>query len=87
MDKVKIGIIGSNPAYNKLCDEAQATVDEAKRCDIIHAMQKIDLEQGGYIIASYNQSVDLLAANVQGFRPSATGYGLASSGYEKAWLA
>jgi hypothetical protein len=46
-----------------------------------------EAEQSGYIIASYNQSVDLLAANVQGFRASATGYGLASSGYEKASLA
>ena len=76
-----------DPAYIKLYDQAQATVDAGKRCEIIHAMQKIDFEQGGYIIASYNQSVDLLAAGVQGFQPSASGYGLGSSGYDKAWLA
>ena len=76
-----------DPAYIKLYDEAQATVDARKRCEIIHAMQKIDFEQGGYIIASYNQSIDLLAAGVQGFQPSASGYGLGSSGYDKAWLA
>jgi len=76
-----------NPAYNKLYDEAQATVDAVKRCDILHAMQKIDFEQGGYIIPSYNQSVDLMVASVEGFQASATGYGLASSGYQKAWLA
>jgi len=76
-----------NPAYNKLYDEAQATVDAGKRCDILHAMQKIDFEQGGYIIPSYNQSVDLMTASVEGFQASATGYGLASSGYQKAWLA
>jgi len=67
--------------------EAQATVDEAKRCEIVHEMQKIDFEQGGYIIAAYNQSVDLLAANVQGFVPSANGYALGSFGFEKAWPA
>ena len=62
-------------------------MDAGKRCDILHAMQKIDFEQGGYIIPSYNQSVDLMTASVEGFQASATGYGLASSGYQKAWLA
>ncbi len=67
--------------------EAQATVDEAKRCEIVHELQKNDFEQGGHIIAAYNQSVDLLAANVQSFVPSANGYALGSFGFEKAWPA
>jgi len=77
----------NNEQYNKLYDQAQATVDPAKRCEVVRAMQKLDFEQGGYIIASYNQSVDLMAANVQGFVPAATGIALGNFGFADAWLA
>jgi peptide/nickel transport system substrate-binding protein len=77
----------NNEQYNKLYDQAQATVDLAKRCEIVQAMQKLDFEQGGYIIASYNQSVDLMASNVQGFVPAATGIALGNFGFADAWLA
>ena len=50
-------------------------------------MQKIDFEQAGYIIAACNQSVDLLATNVQSFVPSANRYALGGFGFEKAWSA
>jgi peptide/nickel transport system substrate-binding protein len=75
-----------NEAYSKLYAEAQATVDPAKRCDILHRMQKIDFEQGGYIIPAFNQNVDLMAANVQGFEPAATGISLGNFGFQSAWL-
>jgi len=77
----------NNEQYNKLYDQAQATVDLAKRCEVVQAMQKLDFEQGGYIIASYNQSVDLMASNVQGFVPAATGIALGNFGFADAWLA
>ena len=76
----------NNERYNKLYDQAQATVDPAKRCEIVAEMQKLDFEQGGYIIASFNQSVDLMAANVQGFMPAATGIALGNFGFADAWL-
>jgi len=77
----------NNERYNQLYEQAQATVDEAKRCELLHEMQKLDFEEGGYIIPSYNQSVDLLAANVQGFDSAATGIALGNFGFDKAWLA
>lgn len=73
--------------YNKLYTQALATLDEGKRCDVIRQMQAIDFEQGGYIIWSYNQSVDLLAANVRGFGESRTGFSLGNYGFSGAWLA
>ena len=57
------------------------------RFEVVQAMQKLDFEQGGYIIASYNQSVDLMASNVQGFVPAATGIALGNFGFADAWLA
>ncbi|MGH6881324.1 ABC transporter substrate-binding protein [Hypericibacter sp.] len=73
--------------YNKLYNEALATIDDGKRCEIIKQMQKIDFEQGGYIIWSYNQSIDLLTENVQGLGQSATGFSMGNYGFNKAWLA
>lgn len=77
----------NNERYNKLYDEAQATLDPAKRCEILHEMQRLDFEEGGYIIASYNKSVDLMASNVSGFLPAATGIALGNFGFADAWLA
>lgn len=76
----------ADDAWQKLYEQAQSTIDEQKRCEIIHAMQKIDFETGGYIIASFNQSVDLMAKNVEGFEPSASGYALGTFSWGKAWL-
>jgi peptide/nickel transport system substrate-binding protein len=73
--------------YTRLYNEAQSTPDQAKRCDLLRAMQKIDFERGGYIIPSFNQGVDLMTTNVEGFMPAATGIPLGNFGFRGAWLA
>ena len=74
--------------YNKLYNQAQATVDQAKRTEIIHAMQKLDFEEGGYIIPSYNQTVDLVRQNVQGVVPTSVGLTVLGNGaISGVWLA
>ena len=73
--------------YTRLYNEAQSTPDLAKRCELLRAMQRIDFERGGYIIPSFNQGVDLMATNVEGFIPSATGIPLGNFGFRGAWLA
>jgi peptide/nickel transport system substrate-binding protein len=75
-----------DPTYNNLYAQAQATTDATKRCELINEMEKIDYDQGGYIIASYNQGVDLLAKNVEGFEPAATGIALGNFGFDHAWM-
>jgi peptide/nickel transport system substrate-binding protein len=72
--------------WEKLYAQAQSIVDETKRCEIIHEMQKIDFEKGGYIIASYNQSVDLMAQNVHGFEPGLSGFALGTYSWAKGWM-
>ncbi len=76
-----------NDNYNKLYREALATLDEGKRCEIVKQMQAIDFDQGGLIISSYNQSIDLMTPNVRGFGQSRTGFSLGNYGFGKAWLA
>jgi peptide/nickel transport system substrate-binding protein len=72
--------------YLKLYNDAQATLDHGKRCDIIHEMQKIDFEEGALIIPCFNKNIDLMTSNVQGFQPSNTGYALGNFGFADAWL-
>jgi peptide/nickel transport system substrate-binding protein len=72
--------------YNKLYNEAQATLNAGKRCDIIHEMQKIDYEEGALIIPCFNKNIDLMTSNVNGFQPSNTGYALGNFGFADAWL-
>jgi peptide/nickel transport system substrate-binding protein len=76
----------NDPEYTRLYNEAQATPDAAKRCEVVHAMQKIDFERGAYIIPAFNQGVDLMAANVDGFQPAATGIPLGNFGFRTAWM-
>ncbi len=77
----------NNAKYNALYDQAQSIVDPTKRADIIREMQKIDFEEGGFIIPSFNQTIDLMADNVQGFVSANTGNALGNFGFIKAWLA
>lgn len=72
--------------YVKLYNQAQATLDHGKRCDIIHEMQKIDYDEGGLIIPCFNKNIDLMASNVHGFLPSNTGYALGNFGFADAWI-
>jgi peptide/nickel transport system substrate-binding protein len=72
--------------YSKLYNEAQATLDAGKRCDIVHEMQKIDSEEGALIIPCFNKNIDLMASNVNGFQASNTGYALGNFGFADAWL-
>lgn len=75
-----------DPAYTKLYLQAQATVDAAKRCEIIHEMQMVDFKSGSLIIASFNRQVDLMRSNVHGFKPSRTGYALGNFMFADAWM-
>lgn len=73
--------------YLKLYNEAQATLDLGKRCEIIHEMQKIDFMEGGLIVPAFIKPVDLMRSNVYGFQPSNTGYQLGNFMFGEAWMA
>jgi peptide/nickel transport system substrate-binding protein len=77
----------NNPRYNALYLQANATLDAAKRTEIIHEMQLIDFNEGGYIIPAYNKIVDLMSTRVNGL-PAGAGAGipLGNLSWETIWL-
>jgi peptide/nickel transport system substrate-binding protein len=75
--------------YLSLYQQALAEVDTAKRCDIIHEMQQLEYNEGGYIIAFFNNLVDSYSNKVQGFKPSKGTLNLDSfgHGFRTIWFA
>jgi peptide/nickel transport system substrate-binding protein len=76
----------NNPTYNRLASTALATVDPVSRKELVHEMQTIEYEEGGYIIPYYPWPVDALASNVRGCQPSRTGWPLDTFGFSQMWL-
>jgi peptide/nickel transport system substrate-binding protein len=67
----------NDPQFNRLFDRAAATLDEKKRCAIVHDMQRIQFERGGNIIWSFQNTVDAYTTKVAGYAPvDETGWGL-----------
>lgn len=93
---VAFGLLPSSPwnashwksePYEKLYAEAIGTLDASKRTELVHEMQRLEFDQGGLIIPTFNNLLDLLATNVMGFKPSTTGNGLSNFNFAKVWLA
>jgi peptide/nickel transport system substrate-binding protein len=60
----------NDPTFNSLYAQALKTVDPAKRADLIHQMQKLEYNQGGYIVWGFYNLVDAYSKKVVGFQPS-----------------
>ena len=78
---------GSN--YISLYQQALAETDPGKRADIIHQMQKLEYDQGGYIVPFFNNLVDAYSTKVAGFQVSKATLNLDSfgHGYRTIWFA
>ena len=75
-----------DPAADKLLSDAIGTVDEQQAQDKWHEVQKLQFDQGGYLVYANQTYVDGLAKNVNGMEPSKAAW---ASGFELhgAWLA
>ena len=60
----------NNPTFNTLYAQALKTVDPKKRADLIHQMQKLEYDDGGYIVWGFYNLVDSYSKKVIGFQPS-----------------
>jgi peptide/nickel transport system substrate-binding protein len=76
----------NNPSYNKLYQEAIATIDPAKRQEIAREMQRIDYTDGGLIIPFFPPVIDGYGANVHGLIPSKGGLSLNAYDFKHLWL-
>jgi peptide/nickel transport system substrate-binding protein len=74
-----------DPAYAALFKRALSTMERADRAAHIRELQRLDFEQGGYIIPSHNQIIDLYAPHVRGLRPG-TFFALGDYDFSKIWL-
>jgi peptide/nickel transport system substrate-binding protein len=78
---------GSN--FASLYQQALAATEDSKRIELEQEMQKLEYDNGGYIIPYFNNLIDGYAANVQGLQPSKGTLNLASygHGYRSIWFA
>jgi peptide/nickel transport system substrate-binding protein len=75
-----------NPAYDRLYQQAIATVDDAKRQQLAQEMQQIDYHEGGYIIPFFPPVIDGYGTNVHGLVPSKGGLSLNAYDFKQLWL-
>lgn len=61
----------ANRRFISLFNQAKATVDRAKRREIIYEMQKMEYDAGGYIIWGFHTTLDGYSSRLQGLQ---TGY-------------
>ena len=76
----------NDPEYVRLFNEANRTPDPSKLYPLIHEMERIDYDRGGYIIPYYNNILDAHSSKVGGLTPSRTGLPLHDYRYEELWL-
>jgi peptide/nickel transport system substrate-binding protein len=62
------------PEFGKLIQQARATLDEGKRKEILHAAQKMQYDQGGYIIQYFSNIIDAYSAKLGGFVEAKSGF-------------
>jgi peptide/nickel transport system substrate-binding protein len=62
--------------FKRLIGEARATVDDAKRGELLYAAQQIEHERGGHIVWGYFNLLDAYSAKLSGFKQSKLGYAL-----------
>jgi peptide/nickel transport system substrate-binding protein len=60
--------------FESLINQARGEVDEAKRTEILHEAQKMQYDEGGYIIPYFSNIIDAYSAKVGGFVEAKSGF-------------
>jgi peptide/nickel transport system substrate-binding protein len=79
---------GTGSNFISLYNQALATTDPAKRTEIEHEMQKLEYDNGGYIIPFFGDLIDGYSDKVKGLKPSKGTLNLDSfgHGYRTIWF-
>ncbi len=75
----------NNNISAKLINEIAATTDQSKREEFAYGVQKLQYDRGGYIIWGFQDQVDGLGANVNGFI-GARSLPLGFYSFQNAWF-
>jgi peptide/nickel transport system substrate-binding protein len=65
-------------AFEKLINQARAELDETKRIAILREAEKMEYEQGGYIIPYFSNQIDAYSGKLGGFVEAKSGFPLAN---------
>jgi peptide/nickel transport system substrate-binding protein len=76
----------NNARYNSLYSKALATTSAAAQTDVVHEMQSIDYDEGGYIIPFFSPVIDGYASRVQGVVSSKVGVSFNDYDFRRFWL-
>ena len=76
----------SDPAYDALYAQAVATLDKSKQADLVHELQKIEYDTGGYIIPYFFPVIDASSTKVNGVQPTETGLSPGGFDWKHFWL-
>jgi peptide/nickel transport system substrate-binding protein len=72
----------NNAHYQKLYDQANATLNPATRKQIEQEMQQFDFNEGGYIIPAFIDALDAYSTQITGYSPARVGQPLSDLGFE-----
>jgi peptide/nickel transport system substrate-binding protein len=75
-----------NPTFNRLYQQAEATLDLTKRQELYGELQQILWSQGGYVIWGFLDFPDAISSRVHGFMPSRY-FNLGAFQFRTWWLA
>ena len=76
----------NDPQFTKLIAQAQATLDAAKRNELLREAQTIEYERGGYIVWSFSNQIDGYSTKVAGFHEARSGVPLTNYGFRSVWF-
>jgi peptide/nickel transport system substrate-binding protein len=76
----------NNPRFNKLYAQALAATEPSTQTEIMHAMQQLFWNDGGYIIPNFNPLFDAVGHKLMGVMPSKRLW-LYNYGFKSFWLA
>jgi peptide/nickel transport system substrate-binding protein len=60
--------------FEGLVRQARAEIDDAKRAEILHDAQKMQYDEGGYIIPYFSNIIDAYSAKLGGFAEAKSGF-------------
>jgi peptide/nickel transport system substrate-binding protein len=62
------------PEFVSLIQQARAELDDTKRAEILHDAQKMQYDQGGYIIQYFSNIIDAYSSKLSGFVEAKSGF-------------
>jgi peptide/nickel transport system substrate-binding protein len=76
-----------NDKWLALVQEAFKTADKTKRNELVAAAQKIEYDEGGYIVWAFNDQIDAYSSKLGGVVPDKSGVPLSSFHFNKFYFA